>query len=83
MQFNFTETVMSVSPGPLLKWLTMLLMLAGLVWWVERRIGFAELLRPWARFPVVELVLLVLLAPLPVRLPRPCSASRATLPMRS
>ena len=64
MQFNFTETLMSVSPGPVLKWLIMLLMLAGLVWWVERRIGFAELLRPWARFPVVELILLVLLTAL-------------------
>ncbi|MGB5467040.1 MAG: lysylphosphatidylglycerol synthase domain-containing protein, partial [Sedimenticolaceae bacterium] len=58
------ETLMSLSPGPALKWLTMLLMLAGLVWWVERRIGFAELLRPWARFPVAELVLLVMLTAL-------------------
>ncbi|MGB5495909.1 MAG: lysylphosphatidylglycerol synthase domain-containing protein, partial [Sedimenticolaceae bacterium] len=55
---------MSLSPGPALKWLTMLLMLAGLVWWVERRIGFAELLRPWSRFPVAELVLLVMLTAL-------------------
>lgn len=42
----------------------MLLMLAGLVWWVERRIGFAEILRPWTRFPVAELVLLVILTAL-------------------
>lgn len=64
MQLNFVETLMSLSPGPALKWLTMLLMLAGLVWWVERRIGFAELLRPWARFPVAELLLLVMLTAL-------------------
>ena len=47
-----------------LKWALALVMLAGLVWWVQAEVGWVALLRPWKAFPPEELALLVLLTAL-------------------
>ncbi|MCB1723409.1 MAG: flippase-like domain-containing protein [Gammaproteobacteria bacterium] len=45
--------------GRQLKWMVAIVLLLALAVWVERTVGWRELLRPWTRFPASELVLLV------------------------
>jgi uncharacterized membrane protein YbhN (UPF0104 family) len=46
------------------RWLLGLLLLAGLVAWVQQAVGWRELLSPWVQFPPARLALLLLLTTL-------------------
>ena len=58
---EFTPLGAILSPRAWLRWLIGLLLLAALIVWVQREVGWSQLLAPWLDLPLGKLLLLLLL----------------------